>query len=221
MGEEEMIGRRKNIIFGIMLILCVGTASFAGMIYDFEIFNNPAYANDPQLNFTVSVFDEGQNKVSFLFENSSSISSSITAVYFDDDSVLDTADEILGGQGVEFSFGANQKSLPAGNILTPPFAKDPAFSAGSDPPTSQNGINPNEWLKITFTLKAGKCFDDVIDSIGLGGITSQNDLRIGIHIQSLPNGDSVSAINSNQPICEPATITLLSLSLLALRKRKR
>jgi hypothetical protein len=218
-------GRRKFLsktLFAFF-VLCISAVTYGNIIYDFHIFNDPTYENDLRLSFTVTVSDEGQNKVGFLFENFSSLRSSITDIYFDDDSVLNIADNILEGQGVNFSFGATPKSLPSGNNLTPPFAKKPAFSADSDPPTSPNGINPDEWLKITFTLKIGKDFDDVIDAIARGGTTSQNDLRIGLHIQSLPCDDSVSAINCiiPVPIPEPATICLLTVGSLAFIKKKR
>jgi len=218
-------GRRKlssKILFAFF-VLCVSTLTYGNIIYDFHIFNDAAWQNDNRLNFTVTVSDEGLNKVGFLFKNSSSISSSITAIYFDDDSVLNITENILEGQGVNFSFGATPKSLPSGQNLTPPFAKTPAFSADSDSPTSPNGINPDEWLKITFTLKIGKDFDDVIDAISRGGTTSQNDLRIGLHIQSLPCDNSASAINCIIPVSipEPATICLFGISALSLFGRKK
>jgi hypothetical protein len=226
--KKKMNARRKKLFRGMLIllvvfVLCIGTTVYADIIYDFHIFNDPAWQNDSRLNFTVNLSDEGQNKVGFLFENSSSISSSVTAIYFDDDSILDIADNIIEGLGVNFSFGATPKSLPAGNNLIPPFAKTPAFSADSNSPTSPNGINPNEWLKITFMLKTGKSFSDVTDAISRGGTTSQNDLRIGLHIQSLPGGcdDSVSAINDNFPIPEPATICLFGIGALSLFSRKK
>ncbi|MDD5134373.1 MAG: hypothetical protein PHP01_03055 [Phycisphaerae bacterium] len=214
-------GKLSYVILFVLFTLCFGTATYANAIYDFRIFNDARYEQDQRLNFTVTVSDEGQNQVGFLFENSSSISSSITAIYFDDDSILKRADSILESTGVNFSFGkVTPKSLPAGNNLTPAFPKKPAFSADSDSPTSHNGINPAEWLKITFTLNTGKNLDDVIDAIAKGGTTSQNNLRIGLHIQSLPCGhDSVSAINNNTPIPEPATIALFALGSLIFIKR--
>ncbi|MDD5134374.1 MAG: PEP-CTERM sorting domain-containing protein [Phycisphaerae bacterium] len=221
-----MIGSKTAGIVCLVIVSATFVAQ-AGVIYDFQIFSNDFWKNDDRLGFTITASDEGQNKVGFLFENSSLITSSITAIYFDDDSILNLAEGILEGTGVNFAFGATPKSLPAGNNLIPPFDKKPAFSADSDSPTSHNGINQAEWLKITFTLKTGKNFDDVTNAIARGGTTSQHDLRIGIHIQSLPNDDSVSAINyptpieNSNPLPEPATLGLLAFGSLAFVIKKR
>jgi hypothetical protein len=205
----------KKLIAICVLVLSAAFVCQAGIIYDFSIFNNAGWASDGRLNFTVAVSDEGQNEVGFVFQNSSSISSSVTDVYFDDDSLFGSAEDILGSSGVSFSAGANPQSLPGGQNLDPPFAKKPFFSADSDAPVSDNGINPGEWLKITFNLN----FDSVIEQIAAG------NFRIGIHIQSLPNGDSVSAINGtiqNPPVIpEPATMSLISLGALSLIRRKK
>lgn len=224
----------KNLFFisCFLAVTCVTSVSaFAGMIYDFKIFNNRAYENDPRLVFTLTITDEGfvsgKQKVGFTFNNSSIVTSSITDIYFDaypDSGLLKTSNvAILNGQGVFFSKGASPKTLPGGAGLVPKFDKTPEYSADSDSPVSLKGINPGEWLKLIFTLEANKSYNDVIEQISNGGSFCQPNLRIGIHIQSLPDrcNDSASAINCTQPVSEPATITLLSFSLLALRKKKR
>jgi len=217
----------KKGVFVLLAALVLNTLTYANMIYNFHIFNNPNYENDLRLNFTLTTTDEGQNQqgknqVGFLFENSSLIGSSITAIYFDDGSLLNMNENFLEGQGINFSQGATPKSLPAGNTLNPPFDKKPVFSADSDPPVFHNGINPDEWLKLVFVLKDNKSYDDVIAEIAAGGSTTCENLRIGIHIQGLPNDDSVSAINCtrSQPIPEPTTIALLTLGGLVLFRRK-
>jgi hypothetical protein len=219
------------------------------MIYDFDIFNNPAYENDPRLNFTLTISDEGlsshgKQKVGFTFNNNSTADSSITDIYFDtrpDDSLLNFSYiSIIEGAGVEFSESAEPKSLPGGELLTPSFDKHPDFSADSDSPTSRNGINPNEELQLIFTLDYGKTIDDIISAIANGGSYCEQSLRVGIHIQSLPlpldgfddhnnhqcccppdYDDSASAINFTEPIPEPATICLLGLGALSLVRRKK
>jgi len=219
----------KKGVFVLLAALVLNTLTYANMIYNFHIFNNPGYENDIRLNFTLTTTDEGQNQqgknqVGFLFENSSLIGSSITAIYFDDGSLLNMNENFLEGQGVNFSQGATPKSLPAGNTLNPPFDKKPVFSTDSDPPVFHNGINPDEWLKLVFVLKDNKSYSNVIAEIAAGGSTTEENLRIGIHIQGLPNDDSVSAINCTRPISdpapEPATIALLTLGGLVLFRRK-
>ena len=222
------LGRSKKLFFGrrrIGKLLCLIVFFWAinaqgNIIYPLNIFNNPTWQQDSRLSFTVSVSDEGQNRVGFLFENSSTISSSITAIYFDDDSLLNITESIAESEAVSFSQGAKPESLPAGNILNPPFDKHPYFSTDSDSPTFHNGINENDWLKIIFTLNNNRTFNDVIESISNSG--AAESLRIGIHIQGLPNGDSVSAINSSgtSQIPEPATIIISTTGLMGILLNK-
>jgi hypothetical protein len=207
----------------VQAVLILNTLTYADIIYDFHIFNNQKYENDPRFNFTLTITDEGQNQqgknqVGFLFDNNSTISSSITDIYFD--ARPDTGSSlnfcnvsIIESLGVSFSKYASPKTLPGGSELTPKFDKTPEYSADSDRPVFHNGINPDECLKITFTLKNDKDFDAVI------GELSGSTLRIGIHIQGLPKdtyqhcchtcySNSASAINCTQPqpIPEPATL---------------
>jgi len=76
-----------------------------------------------------------------------------------------------------------------------------------------NGINPNEWLGITFDLKPDKTFGDVTGNLACG------QLRIGIHVQGYASGGSESFVN----VPEPATVTLLSagLGIVTLLRRRR
>jgi hypothetical protein len=224
---------------------------YADIIYNFNIFNNPAYENDPGLSFTMAVSDEGLNnygrqKVGFTFNNNSTKSSSITDIYFDSrpgDSALSfNSVSILEDAGVNFSKNASPKSLPGGEELYPAFDKTPEYSADSDSSVSHNGINPNEWLMLVFTLDHNKTIDDIIFEIANGGSSCLQSLRVGIHIQSLSQddcydddyddhhnycpdppvcNDSASAINCTEPIPEPATICLLAIGSLALTRRKK
>jgi hypothetical protein len=222
------------------------TSAPTSMVYNFHIFNNPRYENDPNLNFTLTITDEGswwgRQKVGFKFDNNSIISSSITDIYFDarpdtGSSLLFSNVSIFEGSGVDFSKSANPTTLPGGAELTPPFDRRPEYSADSDSPVSHNGINPNEWLKLVFMLNYNRTIDDVIAEIAAGGSTTDKNLRVGIHIQSLPKdihygwycccpppdySDSASAINCTKPITpEPATICLLGLGALSLIRRKK
>ncbi len=217
----------RNVVFIFLAVLILNTLTYANMIYNFHIFNNSKYETDQRLNFTLTVTDEGSHKVGFKFDNSSTATSSITDIYFDtypNSGLLNTGNvTITNGLGVSFSKGASPTTLPGGAELTPKFDKTPEYSADSDSPVSHNGINPNEWLKLVFTLEDNRGIDDVIAEIAAGGSTTEENLRIGIHIQGLPNDDSVSAINCTQPqpIPEPATICLLGLGALSLVIRKK
>jgi len=91
-----------------------------------------------------------------------------------------------------------------------PYKANSVFNAGAEPSPAHNGINPGEWLTITFNLKSGKIFSDVVSNL------QTNALRIGVHVISLPDGSSEAAVTP-----EPATICLLGVSSLALLLRKR
>jgi hypothetical protein len=253
--KEEVMRKKKyleNRIFVLLAVFAFNTLTYANTIYDFHIFNNPEYENDPRLNFTLTLTDEGlwhgKQKVGFTFSNNSTISSSITDIYFD--ARPDTGSSlvfydalIFEGPDVSFSKYASPRTLPGGNMLTPAFDRYPEYSADSDLPVSLNGINPNEWLKLTFTLKYNRTIDDIIAEIANGGSCTKNSLRIGIYIQSLPDvcpeyhdhchysfsccppdcSNSASAINCTQPIQpipEPATIAMLGLGTLALLRKR-
>lgn len=128
-------------------------------------------------------------QVEFVFSNIGPEPSSITDVYFDDGTLLGIAsiDNTLGL--VEFSQYATPPELPGGNNLAPPFVTTTGFSADSNPPAQPLGVNPGETLGITFDLKAGGVFDDVVGELASGA------LRIGIHVQGYASGGSESFIN--------------------------
>jgi hypothetical protein len=243
MMQEVSRKRRslRNIVFIFLAVFVLNTLTYANMIYNFHIFNNPNYENDLRLNFTLTITDEGlcagNQKIGFKFNNNSTVTSSITDIYFDaypDCGLLNFNNvSIIEGPGVSFSKYASPKSLPGGSELTPKFDKTPEYSADSDSPVSHNGINPDEWLKLVFTLKNNKFYDDVIAEIAAGDSATETNLRIGIHIQSLPKdihygcycpppdySDSASAINCTQPIPEPATIALFAPAVFVLLRRK-
>lgn len=234
------IRKLTHILGACIVVLLFCSAAFGNAIYCFNIFNNDVYANDPRLNFTVTVTDEGfyydRWLVGFEFKNNSDLllaaGSSITDIYFDDmpdGNLLYRKKSIEESAGVSFSVGASPKSLPGGNDLTPIFDKKPEFSADSDKPIPHNGINPGEWLKVIFKLESDKTYDDVFAALTAGGSITEANLRVGIHIQSLPEpligslcaNDSAAAINCTEIIPEPATIAMLSLGALSLVKRKR
>jgi len=254
LGKKMKRSRRsfKNSIFVLLAVLTLNALSYADIIYNFDIFNNPAYENDSRLSFTMTLSDEGlsyygNQKVGFTFNNNSTATSSITDIYFDSrrgDSALNfNYVSIIEGPGVNFSKNARPKSLPSGSELDPIFDKTPEYSADSDSPVSHNGINPNEWLMLIFTLDYNKTINDIIFEIANGGSSYLQSLRIGLHIQSLPwdscydndyddyqsscycpdppvCDDSTSAINCTEPIPEPATIAMLMIGAIFLRKNR-
>ena len=166
------------------------------------------------------------DQVQFHFYNLGSAESSITDVYFDDGTFLGIA-SISGGSGVSFAQEASPPVLPGGKSID--FEVTAGFLADSDPPVQPNGVNPGEYLDITFGLLPGKTLADVVDALDGG-----RDLRIGIHVQGFANEGSESFINLKDPDSpeegdtlhhtpEPASLAVwgLGLAAVALCRRRR
>jgi hypothetical protein len=213
-------------IVATLSIFCL-TAN-AGIVYSFN--HIVEYGDGPielangaigEAQLFVEVSKLSANQVLFAFTNTGPEACSITDIYFDDGALLGIAFIDDSCYGVSFSQYATPHNLPGGNNLSPPFQTTAGFSADSDPPVQPNGINPNEWLGISFDLKSGETYDDVISNLASG------ELRIGIHVQGFYSGwcgysDSESFVN-NGVVPEPATVTLLSAGfgiVTLLRKRR-
>lgn len=199
----------------IMFFAMALPAYAATTLQFYSITNNNAPNSTAGANqLFVEVSDPaGANNVLFRFGNLGPIASSITDVYFDDGTLLAIAG-ITNGTGVSFSQGAAPPNLPGANNATPPFNVTAGFSADSNPPVSQNGVNPGENLSVLFSLQSGQEYATVITSLQTGA------LRVGMHVQSFPNGGSESFVNLPvATIPEPSTLAfwvagaLLLLSL--------
>lgn len=179
--------------------------------YPFQVFtNNGSYWNSPEINMYMAV-SNGFEQVDFTFYNVSTIRSSVAQIYFDDGLLLGIS-EVFNGPGTIFGQISNPNNVPGANLLNPPFVADREFSIGAEPPIPANGINqppPDEWVKIKFNLESGGTLEDIVEELNSGV------LRVAIHIIDLPDGSSNSAI----AVPEPATLMLLALGTILLRKR--
>jgi hypothetical protein len=157
----------------------------------------------------VEVLDAGGGLVSFEFQNLGPLASSITGIYFDGDGVIAPPLTIDShSTGVSFTAGsASPPDLPGGENASPPFDTTAGLLADSDPPAQPNGINPGEWLLLLASAVGD--FNSIVTALITG------DLRIGLHVQGLLDGQSETYINTPpNPIPLPAGL-LLFLSGLA------
>ena len=161
-----------------------------------------------EAQLSVDVTDAGPGQVLFTFSNSGPDASSIADVYFDDGTLLGLASIDNSDSGVAFSQGASPPNLPGANNASPPFVTTAGFLADSNPPVQPNGVNPGEYLGITFDLQASGSFADVLAELANG------DLRIGIHVQGYETGGSESFVNNPVPV--PAAVWLFGSGLLGL-----
>jgi len=203
------------VVLVVFLLVPAGTLQAEPIYhYPFQVFTHDgSYFNSPEINMYMTV-SNGFEQVDFTFYNISSIRSSVAQIYFDDGLLLGIA-EVFNGPGTSFSqVFPGPGNVPGASLLVPPFVADREFSIGAEPPIPENGVNPpppDEWVKIKFNLEPGGTLEDIIGELNSGV------LRVAIHIIDLPGGYSNSAI----AVPEPATMTLLALSGIAMLLRKR
>ena len=155
-----------------------------------------AYAN----SFSFDVIDEGTSVLFNIFNSGNAAASSmfIGKVLFDDNGYLSNAVANVGNTGdVAFSGGAGNDQLPQGGNG---FTTDYAF-------TRDNGggnkwaVQGSESLGVRFTGN----YANVISGLNSGA------LKLGLHVQALPNGASDSYISSTSNTeATPEPLTMLA-----------
>jgi hypothetical protein len=186
-------------------------ASAQAALFGFTKITNNA-SEDLSGQLLVDVTDAGSsggfNLVSFRFTNDIGIASSITDVYWDDGTLLAIGTP-AGSSGVSFSSPATPGNLPGANDASPPFQTTQQFSADSDSPVTENGVNSaSEFLDVVFTIQAGLGFADTIAAINDGS------LRMGMHVQAIgAQGESDGYVNNPQPVPAPGAAILATMGL--------
>jgi hypothetical protein len=151
-----------------------------------------AYKN----SFTFDVFNDGPSVI-FNIKNSGNAAAPdmfISTVLFDDNGYLSAPSANVTNMGeVAFSSGAGKGQLPQGGKG---FKTNYAFSSDNGAGNAY-GIQAGESLGVKFRGN----YNNVIAALLSGA------LRVGLHVQALPNGASDSYISSNtQDTPEPLTM---------------
>jgi hypothetical protein len=193
-------------ILGVSLLtLLLATGGAWAYTYGFSNItsNNTTNAATGEAQLFLDITDAGMTDAGvaqILFKFSNSLipgdASSITQIYFDDDSgFLKGISELVASSGVDYFEPAKIGQLPGGNSLDPRFRGD--FSVEPNAPTAPNGINPGEWLGIYFNVSG--TFDQVVAAL------ESSQLRVGFHVQAFENGGSEAFVNNLTKFITPPT----------------
>lgn len=227
---KKLMKNRARIYIGVAFVVismvCISNAQAVldTQTYGFNNITNNNAANaalgELQLTVVVSEYLEADSKIGFQFINAGPADCVITEIYFQDgfgsmdgfveiDESLEVNNEPVVDFKQEDVGNVNPKNLPGGKSINPEFIATAAFSIEPVNPEPTWGVAPEEWVKIVYSLKPGKTYANIIEEL------ENADLRIGIHVQSYADGGSESFITP-----EPASMALLALGGLILRKRR-
>lgn len=142
----------------------------------------------------------------------------ITNIYFDDSQLgLLSTPAIVGFQiqppdnSVSYSVGTpGTGTLPGGNNVD----FEESFSFLTNPPPSKSGIDPGEWLTVSFQSLSS--YQDILAALTAG------ELRIGMHVQEIGTKGLSASFVSTPPVPEPGGALLLGVvGMIALLRRRR
>jgi hypothetical protein len=186
-------------ISGLMVALASGSA--LALTYGFTNItsNNTENAATGETQLFLDITDAGSSQALFTFRNSDDPGdpSSITQIYFDDDSgILNGISELTTSGEVTY-YETDKGNLPGGNALDPRFRVD--YAVIPEAPVAPNGINPGESLGVLFDIDSD--FDTLIAAL------DAETLRVGFHVQAFEDGGSEAFVNSLDNVINNSTTT--------------
>jgi hypothetical protein len=206
---------RVALLTVLMFVLAAAPAGAATFPFVNITGNNSGDAAIGEAQLSMEVTQVVDLKAAFLFTNQGPDYCSLTDVYFADGAFFETSTqpvliETSNAGGVIFSSPASPKELPGApkDFKTTQFFTADALNpaTGVEPFDPETGNLYDEWLKITFSIKEGKVFDDVIDALGTG------EVRVGVRLTAFDSDGSESFVHA--PI--PASVLLLGSGLIGL-----
>lgn len=216
----------KRVAICATAIALTAASASAGVVYGFSnITNNVPSAVNVASQLKMTVDDAGGGKVSFKFDNSVGIASTVEQVFFDfDDSQSSSLLKLApvpgivntegGGEGsVTFGGTVGSATLPGGNGAPHNFDTDYYASAAS--PAPKKGLNHAlDALTITFDLASGRAFTDVTSWLDSGL------LRVGMHVISIGTASKSDSFlntpNTNGVVPLPGAVVLAGSGVLAI-----
>ncbi len=197
-------------LLGLLIVLaCVfaGPTSASANPLGFSCFSNNNAADCDTLEAQMSVeLTQTGNWLTFLFSNTGPAASFIDGVYFSDPppSLLGGAPTFEYGGTVKFSANCSPGDLPNNWGTT--------YCADADAPAPKNGVNPYEWLKISYELQVPNTLATVLAGIEAG------TFDIGIKVQGFASGGSEWATVGTPPVRtpEPGSLVMFGVALATL-----
>ncbi len=216
----------KTAALAILTVLIASSSAFA-LSYSLDFFRitrNSPLGNEVGEQLHLEISDVG-DQVLFTFSNDGPIQATFTDIYFEDGAsppLQSMADiDNNGGSGnVDYDQVTGRLRRPPGSWRYGWGRNATEFRA--DPSYAPAGIDPGEYVGLTFDLTDGYSYDDIIDEL------ENEEWRIAVRAQRLPDGSSETYFNK-PPTAVPdlgstwmlLTIALSSLGLAGWMQRRK